>query len=233
MPALATAGQPRKAEATPAILGCVYRLTSDEVIDALLPIESCIVVDRQQRDRRPLERLRDQGRSLSTLHLPGFEDVALPLPGGIRPVIGPGTPYPMAVEVGPVRVAGWAASRGKSLPYVHVKVLVAGRTWVWEDQWGREGFHFTPLCTWMGSANWTTFASAHLEFGMWSDDPELLRRNLQFLLNAVRFSQDLDSALEGAPKPELVDSDWDDAAFAEYVRDLGSGEPEPFDDEWP
>ena len=47
LPTLAAAEMPRKAEVRPAVIGCVYGLTSPEVISALLPLDCCIVVDRQ------------------------------------------------------------------------------------------------------------------------------------------------------------------------------------------
>jgi hypothetical protein len=223
LPALATEGMPGKAEVRPAVLGCVYRLTSDEVIDALVPLDCCVVVDRQQRARSPLERLNESGHPLSSLYLPGFSDVSRLLPDGSRPVITPGSPMPEPLALGPVRAAGWSQDRA---PLVHVKMLVAGRTWVWENDWAQEEFRFTPLRTWMGSANWTAFAPSHLEFGMWSDDPALMDRNQRFLLDVVRFSQPLDSATPG-PEPELVHSDWDDEAFAQYAAEWGpDGEPE-------
>jgi hypothetical protein len=222
LPALAAEGLPRKAEPRAGVVGCVYRLTSSEVIDALIPIESCIVVDRQQTSREPLERLHRDGTALTTLFLPGFDEVTLPLPDGSAPVIVPGQPMPDPVELGPVRAAGWAATGrgGGSRPLVHVKMLVAGRSWVWQDDFGYERWHFTALRTWMGSANWTSFAPSHLEFGIWSDDPELLNRNQGFLLDMLRFSQPLDSTTAG-PEPELVDANWDDAAFAEYAAEMG------------
>ena len=99
-------------------------------------------------------------------------------------------------------------------------MLLGGRTWIWEDDFGQEQSHFTPLRTWMGSANWTAFAPSHLEFGLWSDDEALLKRNLQFLLDLVRFSQPLDSLTAG-PEPQLVDADWDDDAFSSYYAEYG------------
>jgi hypothetical protein len=53
-----------------------------------------------------------------------------------------------------------------------------------------------------------------------------MERNQQFLLDAVRFSQPLDSVTPG-PEPELVYPDWDDAAFAEYVDRWGWGDEPP------
>lgn len=219
LPSLASAGMPPKAEATPAVLGCVYRLTSPDVIDALLPLESCVIVDRQQRQREPLERLHAGGRSLSSLHFRELDLVTQPEADGSAPVLGPYSGRPKPVELGPVRAAGWSTGpRKQSLPLVHVKMLVAGRTWIWENDFGVEDFLFTPLRTWMGSANWTSFAPFHLEFGLWSDDTALLERNLAFLLGAVRFSQPLNSTT-AAPEPELVDADFDDVAMAEAYWD--------------
>jgi hypothetical protein len=221
LPGLARQGQPRKAEPTAAVLACVYVLTSSEIVDALIPLESCVIVDRQQANRRQLHRLHNEGRPLSTLHLPGFAEVGLPGPDGSGPVITPWGPMPDPVALGPVRAAGWSAGKpGDLRPLLHAKMLVAGRTWVWENHFGAEEFHFTPLRTWMGSANWSAFAPSHLEFGVWSDDPALLARNLTYLLEMVRFSQPLDSTTAG-PEPELVDADWaDDEEFREALRNL-------------
>ncbi|WP_164701519.1 hypothetical protein [Modestobacter sp. KNN46-3] len=103
-----------------------------------------------------------------------------------------------------------------------MKMLLAARTWVWEDDWGYEQWHFTPLRTWLGSANWTAAAQSHLEFGLWTDDPELMDANRRFLLDVI--SQPLDSVTDG-PEPELRDSDWDNQAFAEYVAEMGTVDP--------
>jgi hypothetical protein len=224
LPALARSGMPRKAEARAAVLGCVYRLTSPEVIEALLPIESCVIVDRQQRQREPLEHLHREGMPLSTLHFSELQWVATPEADGSAPTVGPYSGQPDPVVIGPVRAAGWLTGpKVRSRPLVHVKMLVAGRTWVWENEFGQEDFLFTPLRTWMGSANWTSFAPLHLEIGLWSDDKALLARNQAFLLGAVRFSQPLDSTTAG-PEPELVDVTFDEAAMAEaYWESRGGG----------
>jgi hypothetical protein len=229
LPALAAEAMPSKAEVRPAVIGCVYRLTSPEVISALLPLDCCIVVDRQQRAREPLERLHRDGEGLSSMYFRGFQDVSVPDADGRVPVIGPGSPMPDPLALGPVRAAGWTEAR-RSRPLVHVKMLLAGRTWVWEDDWGQEQFHFTPLRTWLGSAIWTSLAPSHLEFGLWSDDPKLMAANQRFLLDVVRFSQPLESVTDG-PEPELVDADWDNEAFAEYVAEMGPSESDMGDDD--
>jgi len=187
-------------------------------------MQSCIVVDRQQTSRRELNRLHGSGLPLTTLHLPGFEGVTLPRPDGSAPVIGPGEPMPEPLELGPVRAAGWRPG-GSQKPLVHVKMLVGGRVWIWENDYGFEEWHFTPLRTWMGSANWTSLAPFHLEFGLWSDDLALLERNQRFLLDALHFSQPLDSETAG-PEPDLVHVDFDDDAFAEYYAEMDREDPE-------
>jgi hypothetical protein len=230
IPTLALADMPRKAEAAPAVLAAVYRLTSREIVDALLPMHTCVIIDRQQQGRHEVDRLHRDGRPLSSAHFPGFMDLAYPDADGSRPVITPGSSMPDPIELGPVRAAGWTGSGTARdyRPLVHVKMLVAGRTWVWENDVGQEVWSFTPLRTWMGSANWTATSPSHLEFGLWSDAPDLMARNTAFLLDLVRFSQPLDSTTAG-PEPDLVAADWDDAAFAEYSREMdaeGDGEPD-------
>ena len=221
LPSLARSGLPRKAEPRAAVMACVYVLTSSAVVDALIPLESCVIVDRQQANRRQLQRLHDKGQSLSTLGLPGLSEVAVPSPDGRAPVIGPYGGMPEPVSLGPVRAAGWSAGKqGDHRPLLHAKMLVAGRTWVWEDDYGTERWHFTPMFTWLGSANWTALAPSHLEFGMWSDDPALVSRNLTYLLEVLRFSQPIESTTVG-PEPELVDAEWaPDEEFREALRDL-------------
>lgn len=228
VPELAGRQMPRRAEARPAVLGCVYRLTSMEVVDALVPMQTCVIIDRQQNQTAAIEALNERGEGLSTIWLPGLDWFSQADADGAVPSVGPGSEME-PVMLGPVRGAGWAAAR-RARPLVHVKMLVAGRVWYWEDDYGQEQRHFTPLRTWMGSANWTNAAPAHLEFGLWSDDELLLERNLQFLLGAVRFSQPWGSATAG-PEPDLVERDWDDQALAEAyweMRQAGDEEDEQY-----
>ena len=59
------------------------------------------------------------------MHLRGFEDVSVPGPDGRVQIIGPGSPMPDPIVLGPVRAAGWTEARS-SRPLVHVKMLLAG-----------------------------------------------------------------------------------------------------------
>ena len=65
---------------------------------------------------------------------------------------------------------------------------------------------FHPKSTWMGSANWTQAARRHIEFGLWSSDPDLEPHNYEYLLSLLTFSEPQGAAAIG-PEPELVSAD--------------------------
>lgn len=48
-----------------------------------------------------------------------------------------------------------------------------------------------------------------------------MEHTFHFLLDLLKFSEPFDTANDH-PHPELVDAEWDDAAFAEYLADMGS-----------
>ncbi|MGH4019058.1 MAG: hypothetical protein ACRDT0_07435 [Pseudonocardiaceae bacterium] len=48
-----------------------------------------------------------------------------------------------------------------------------------------------------------------------------MEHTFQFLLDMLKFSEPFDTPSDH-PHPELVDAEWDDAAFAEYLADMGS-----------
>jgi len=77
---------------------------------------------------------------------------------------------------------------------------------------------FHPKSTWMGSANWTQAARRHIEFGVWSSDPDLVRHDYEYLLSLLTFSEPRGAATIG-PEPELVSAVWDDDAFREYFAE--------------
>lgn len=109
------------------------------------------------------------------------------------------------------------------MPLVHAKLLVLGEAWGFDDDEGpdfglRTGFK--PMRAWFGSANWTTASAEHLEFGLWVDEPTLVDHAFRFLLDLLTFSEPLDTNSD-QPSPELVDAEWDDDAFAEYMAEFG------------
>jgi hypothetical protein len=210
----------RRLGPAPAAIGCVPWLTDRDVAAALSSLANCsIVVDKQQPEYDAVRQLAQYGTGLSTAYLKGFEEVSYSDESGEPPIIAPGSPYPLSVELGPVRVAGWRKSAdGASRPMLHAKVLVLGVTTYYEDDemFAGDVLRFHPKATWMGSANWTYAAREHIEFGLWSTDPNLVERNYEHLLSLLAFSEQR-GASTISPEPDLVSAVWDDAAFAEYL----------------
>jgi hypothetical protein len=206
-----------------AALGCVPWLSDRAVVNELVAFpQCCIVVDKQQPEYAQLRRLAAQGRPLSSAYLEGFQELAPPDEHGKPVVIHPGTRLPMAVDLGPVRVAGWRpAANGSMLPILHAKMLVLGVTTYYEDDemFAGDVLKFDPKITWVGSANWTNAARFHIEFGMWSTDPALVRHNYNYLLSLLTFSERRGATAIG-PEPELVSAVWDNEAFRDYLADF-------------
>lgn len=223
----------RRLEPRPAVLGCVPWLTDGAVVDALVSFDQCcIVVDKQQDDYAAVRRLARDGRPLSSAYLAGFTDTALPDEDGNPPVIHPFSGMPDPVELGPVRVAGHRKARdGSSKPMLHAKMAVLGVTTLYEDDemFAGDLLRFAPKATWMGSANWTWGARSHIEFGVWSSDPQLVGHNYNYLLSLLKFSEPRGATSIG-PEPELVSAVWDDDAFAAYVAEYGDAVDEADDD---
>jgi hypothetical protein len=231
----ATAGYWRRLGATSAALSCVPWLMDFRVVNALASLgEGCIIVDKQQPDYSAARHLAEIGRPLSSLFLDGFDMLTRPGPDGSAPVLGPYSPRVEPVELGPVRMVGWSRdAQGTARPMLHSKMLVLGVTTYWENDEDFTGdvARFEPKITWMGSANWTNNARQHIEHGMWSTDPALVRHNYKYLLDLLSFSEPRGVTTVG-PEPELVSAVFDDQAFFDYLRaypDEGDPDPEPDD----
>jgi hypothetical protein len=225
-----TASYGRRLEPRPAVVGCVPWLTDRDVVDALTAFgQCCIVVDKQQPEYEGVRRLASQGRPISSAYLEGFDELATTDEEGNGPVIGPHSGLPEPMALGPIRVAGWQeAADGSRRPMLHSKLLVVGVTTHYEDDemFAGDILRFRPVATWMGSANWTHSARQHIEFGLWSDDQQLVDHNYRYLLSLLAFSEPRGAATAG-PEPELLSAIWDDDAFREYFAE----HPDRFRDE--
>lgn len=213
-----------------AALGCVPFFTSADVAEALGHVdECCIVIDKQSSLWKPTRRIAESldnplsSYCFSELTFSALDDES----GRIPDPIGPGSPEPEPFQVGPARLAGWRPAVGRQRPMLHAKMLLLGVKVIDEGEYGEEVPRFVSHRTWIGSANWTKAAGSHIEYGIWCDDQELMRQNRKFLMDTIRFSEPWASA-SVQPKPEMVNIEWDDDAFAEYVSELG---PRELDDE--
>ncbi len=212
-----------KAEAYPVVLGCVPWLDSDAIVDALIDLGSCcIVVDKKTNNEQCMRLLSEasgvQQRLLGAIATWG------PPERGRPPVIGPSSPL-WDRELEPLRVAGWKKADREKSPLLHAKLAICCAAWRWEGEAGGTDDVFTPMSVWMGSANWTKDSPKHLELGAWSTDAELATAALEFVTAVIKISE-MYGAGPGGPEPQLVEGEWDDAAFAEVL-----GEMELDDDE--
>lgn len=216
-----------------AAVGCVPWMNNERMTAALASMgATCIVMDKGARDRRAAEALLTKGSPMPIAYLPGFDDMAKPAPDGTRPIMLPGgLSGEIVEELGPVRAAGW---RGDSRrPLLHAKLLVLGDAIGWESDeypdWGVH-FRFEPRKAWLGSANWTKASVQHLEFGLWTTDPSLMKRTFQFVLDIIRLSEPFDTATDH-PEPELIAAEWDEEAFREAAAEMAHDSEADVDDD--
>ncbi|MFC8394564.1 hypothetical protein [Streptomyces sp. NPDC057238] len=78
---------------------------------------------------------------------------------------------------------------------------------------------FTPHRLWLGSANTTESSRRSLEFGLWLEDPGLLKAARRFLVEVLAHSQELDPDSDGL-EPDLVVPGYDDEAMWEATAAL-------------
>lgn len=224
-----------KAEPFTVTLGCVPWFTSRRVAAALVSAGShCICVDKSVVRKPAVRTLLENDRGVGNYFIPDLRFTGRAGPGGSAPVIGPGTP--LGEEWGgylePIRVVGWAPQRGKERPILHAKLAVICAAWRWEGEVGGYDDFLTPLVAWWGSANLTEGAARHIEVGAWTTDKTACDTVLSFIVDVIRLSQ-APTSETGGPEPDLVDAEWDDAAFAEYRAEFGDYdlEAESDDDE--
>jgi hypothetical protein len=166
---------------------------------------------------------------------PGFPARALPelrylvmREDGETPVVGPSSPL-RTPQLPALRTVGYRKTGNRLVPILHAKMLLLGELW-WhdEDDFGMaDTIGFRPQKLWLGSANGTASSRANLEFGIWITDPALLREATRFLAGLLRHSEDLDPDVHDL-QPDLVEPDYDDAAFAEAL----AGFDEDGEDPW-
>jgi len=122
-------------------------------------------------------------------------------------------------ELGPVRVAGWRKAGAQLRPLLHSKMVVCCVAHSWDNPIGVWTDYLDPVSVWMGSANWTTASAYHLESGLWTTDPALLEAAFDYITAVIKISEPADSQAVH-PSPELVQAEWDDAAFAEVLAEM-------------
>jgi hypothetical protein len=234
------------------LLGCAMWMDDKELMQKISELESaCVVVSKQSRDRnvRPpgmpyklqaLAELNDRTEGIPVEYFPELESLTS-MVDGKPPLIGPGwSPPPQDGTIPTVRTMGFrkgAANHGVMPPILHAKLALLGRLWDHdEDDFGfADVTRFTGKRLWIGSANFTGASRRNLEFGFWTEDPELLRGAQDFLLKLIGDSEGLDPTAD-THIPDRALPDYDHAAMVEWayesrLDDLAAdAEPDQFHD---
>lgn len=237
-PRRVAAKYPGKAEAFTVTLGCVPWFTSRRVAAALVNAgRHCICVDKSAMRTAAVQTLLTNGRGVANYLVPDLRFTGRAGPDGSAPVIGPGTLLGEDSDerLEPIRMVGWASQDGKRLPILHAKLAVICAAWRWEGEAGGWDDFLTPLAAWWGSANWTEAAARHIEVGAWTTDKTACDTVLSFIVDVIRMSE-APTSTAARPEPDLVEAEWDDIAFAEYMAEFGDadldGESDGHDGRW-
>ncbi len=217
----------------PGLVGTAMWIDDGELLAKLAELSgACVVVTKQPRTKRDLERLgrlrvvNEQTPGLRTEAFPMLSDIA-PKVGGKPRVVGPYEP--LNTEVIPtIRTLGFRRRSDQLVPIMHAKLAILGEFW-WHDEaefGGGDVYGFSPARLWIGSANFTGRSRRSLEFGYWTEDDQLLQAAYRFVMEAIRFSEPLDAAAD-VPDPELVPIEFDDAAMQEAIADMDFEDYEP------
>jgi hypothetical protein len=209
----------------PVLLGSSMWIDDDELIDKLGSLTACIVVTKQGRDQRKLEkleRLRELNERTAAVPIRAFPGL-----GGLAPkldgepeVVGPYSQFGDAM-LPTIRMLGFRSKERRHVPIVHAKLALLGQMW-WHDEGAlghvEDVIGFTPQQLWISSANFTAASRRSLEFGYLTEQHELLEGAERFLVRLMGSSEDLDPDAD-VTDPELAHVDFDDEAMAEALWD--------------
>jgi hypothetical protein len=216
------------------VIACAMAADDEALLDELARCEStCLIVTKQEQYRYgkdAFKRLeahaaRAQGLAQEAFH--ELSDLA-PLANGQPLLVGPFGPKPEA-DVSPVRELGFRKIDKKLVPILHAKLALLGDM-CWTDQHPSghvvDHIFFVPRRLWVGSANFTGSSRRSLEFGTWLTDASLLKAARTFLLDLVAHSEPLRDGPDEM-QAEFASVEYDDAAFAEYLRESGQWFEDP------
>ncbi|MFI8275592.1 hypothetical protein ACIGBH_11885 [Streptomyces sp. NPDC085929] len=230
--------QPRSRSLGPAMLGAFMWVDDAELLQRVAEFPSaCVVVSKQQRGKHQQERLRKVAEAVRdaagfpTRTLPELEELR-PREDGAAPVVGPWS-LPEQIRLSAVRTLGYRKTGKHLVPILHTKMLLLGELW-WHDEDPLGGVAdvvgFTPQRLWLGSANGTESSRRSLEFGLWMDDPALMKAAQTFLIEVLAQSEELDPDSDDLT-PDLMVPDYDDEAMWEAMTSFAGDEDESVDSE--
>ncbi|MBE8477501.1 hypothetical protein [Streptomyces justiciae] len=229
--------QRRSRSLGPAMLGAFLWVDDAELLQRIAEFPStCVVVSKQPRGKYHTERLRKVAEAVKdAAGLPAWafhelEELRFHQDGK-TPVLGPSSPQER-IRLPAMRTLGYRKAGNHLVPILHTKMLLLGELW-WHDEDALGGMAdvtgFTPHRLWLGSANGTGSSRRSLEFGLWLDDPGLLKAARRFLLEVLAQSEDLDPDSNDLT-PDLVMPDYDDEAMWEAMAALADHDADEHDD---
>ncbi|GAA1291665.1 hypothetical protein GCM10009579_65920 [Streptomyces javensis] len=175
--------QRRSRSLGPAMLGAFLWVDDAELLQRIVEFPAaCVVVSKQPRGKYHAERLRKLAEAVKdAAGLPAWafselEELRFHRDGK-GPVLGPGSPQER-IRLPALRTLGYRKAGNQLVPILHTKMMLLGELW-WHDEDALGGVAdvtgFTPHRLWLGSANGTGSSRRSLEFGLWLDDPGLLK----------------------------------------------------------
>ncbi|MFE1016105.1 hypothetical protein ACFW4M_33175 [Streptomyces sp. NPDC058794] len=228
--------QRRSKSLGPAMLGAFLWVDDAELLQRIAEFPAaCVVVSKQPRGKYHAERLRkvaeavQDAAGLPTWAFSELEELRFHQDGK-APVLGPGSPQER-VRLPALRTLGYRKAGNHLVPILHTKMLLLGELW-WHDEDALGGVAdvtgFTPHRLWLGSANGTGSSRRSLEFGLWLDDPDLLKAARRFLVEVLAHSENLDPDSNDLT-PDLVVPDYDDEAMWEAMAALADHDADEHD----
>lgn len=212
----------------PVLLGCSPWVGDDQLIDTIAALPSaCVVLSKPVRpnsNQGATARLRDineRGGGLELRALSNLADV-LPKVAGQPQIVGPYDQPETGLTVPTFRTIGRRKVGRTLVPIAHAKLALLGNIcWTDEDPVGNvtDYVWFAPERLWVSSANFTYASRRSLEFGYWTEDPDLINGVYSFLSALIANSENLDAPTD--PDPEFAPVEYDDVAMAQaYAEHL-------------
>ncbi|MBN8866042.1 MAG: hypothetical protein J0H98_00665 [Solirubrobacterales bacterium] len=215
---------------SPVMLGCSPWVNDDKLLNAIEALPgACVVISKFPRtaggeagtDRLLEVNTRSNGIPLRALS--GLGDMAPRVDGKPR-LIGPYDEiHEEDAAIPTFRSIGFRKSGRNRPPIAHAKLALLGNI-CWTDEHPAGGVDdyiwFSPRRLWVSSANFTYGSRRSLEFGYWTEEPDLMHAVMRFLVGLIGASEEIDSMAD-AIDPEFARVEYDDAAMVEALIELG------------
>lgn len=222
-----TARSPR-----PVLLGSAMAIGDEELLGKIGELSAaCIVIPKNNAAAGVggnLERLRALNERTPGIPLRAFWELSehAPKVGGRPQVVGPYGPMDDFV-IPTIRTIGYRRLTHRP-PILHAKLALLGDLW-WHDEDGSgasgDYLGFTARRLWVSSANFTRASCRSLEFGIWTENADLMDGTRRFLVSLMKYSEPLDPTADDLD-PELAPVEFDDEALAEAAAAMEWDEDE-------